>query len=85
MRKGILSLLGGGGRTRMKSRNMQHAEKAAAKPPVVAEELKVEAKTHEKPYVQTINVPKQRSLLKVTKRKPGMGISKPRSKPDAKK
>lgn len=78
MRKGIMSLLGGGKpRAKQKSKNMQNAEQAAVKPPVMAEELKVETKAHEKPFVQTINVPKQ---FKSTKRRMGMGIVKPRNK-----
>jgi hypothetical protein len=84
MRKGILSLLGGG-RSRQKSKNMQQAEKAAVKPPVAAEVAKADAKTQEKPFVQTINVPKQRSLLKGTKRRMGIGLTRSHNKPGVKK
>jgi hypothetical protein len=84
MRKGILSLSGRGkAASRKKTGNMANAEQAAERKAAAREEPKAQAGAQEKPFVQTIQVPKQPSAQKGTKRRGllgGMGRRRPQGK-----
>jgi hypothetical protein len=86
MRRGILSLSLPGmrkGQARGKTGNMANAEKAAEIKAAVHEEPKVEAKA-EKPFVQTVMVPKKQSAHTTSKRRNLFGGAA-RRRPEGKK
>lgn len=73
MRKGIMSLsLPGMRKGRRKTGNMAKAEQAAEKKPAAHEEPTVEAQA-EKPFVQTIMVPKKRTVGSGNRRRSPLG------------